>query len=213
MVFYTYVSLPISLPISHIQPLYPSCLSFSMPYLSHRLSLNMASPSIARPSRLLRLLIYMPSPRASQSRSEVQSLPGFEFNAPEPRPTKPKKPPTVNQPPDQPVNQPPDQPNAHIVPPSTYVPIPISLAITGFGISRSSKVAITMIDNPDIPLLSTKQDRSIDLDPKSLLESMKVPHHLRYHKELRINVKQRARNSPLILVGLSSLCSNMGNRI
>jgi hypothetical protein len=95
MVIYSYVSIPIPLPNpssesspksflriqSQIQPLNPSCLSFLMPYLSHRLSLNLASPSIAQLSRLLRLSIYMPSPRASQSRSEAPSLIRYGFNA------------------------------------------------------------------------------------------------------------------------------------
>jgi hypothetical protein len=138
-------STPYSIP--HIQPLFLLCLSISMPSLC-RLSLNLASPFIARLSRLLRLLIYMPSPRALQFRSEAPSLIGFKFNTPEARLTKPEKPPIINRRP--------DQPNAYIVPPSTYVPIPILLAIIAFGISRSLKVAIIMIDNPDIPLLSTK---------------------------------------------------------
>jgi hypothetical protein len=137
-----------------------------------RLSLNVPSPFIARLSRLLKLLIYMPSPRASLFRSEPPSLIGYEFNAPEAGPTKPKKLPTINRLP--------DQPNAHTVPPSTYVPIPILSVIMGFGISRSLKAAVIMIDNPDIPLLSTKQGRSIGLDPKSLLEFIKVPLHLQY---------------------------------
>jgi hypothetical protein len=183
MVFYTYVSLPTYyiLPIfnpifnplysiPHIQPLFSLCLLFSMPSLC-RLSLNLASPFIARLSRLLRLLIYMPSPRALQFRSEAPSLIGFKFNAPEARLTKPEKPPIINRRP--------DQPNAYIVPPSTYVPIPILPAIIVFGISRSLKVAITIIDNQVTPLPSTKQGRSIGLDHRSLRESIKVLNHLR----------------------------------
>jgi hypothetical protein len=51
----------------------------------------------------------MPSPRASQSRSEAPSLIGYEFNAPEAGPTKPTKTPTGNHLP--------SQPNAHTEPP------------------------------------------------------------------------------------------------
>jgi hypothetical protein len=170
-----------------------------------RLSPNSASPSIAQLSRLLRLSIYMPRPRASLFRSEVLIQIGYKSNAPEAGPTKPQKPPTVNRLP--------NQPNAYTVPLSTYVLIPLLLAIIGFGISRSLKVAIIMIDNQVIPLLSTKHGRSIGLDPKSLLESIKAPHHLQYYKESRINVRQRAKNSYLILIGLGVLYSNIGNRI
>jgi hypothetical protein len=190
----------------HIQPLYSSCLSFFMPSLS-RLSLNSASPFIAQLSRLWRLSTCMPSPRVSLFRSEAPSLIGYKFNAPEVGLTKPKKPPTVNHSP--------IQPNAHTVPPSTYVPKPILILreTTGFGLSKSLKVAIIMIDNQVTPLPSTKQGRSIGLDPKSLLESVKAPHQLQYRKEFRPNVRQQAKNLPLIPIGLSVLCSNIANQI
>jgi hypothetical protein len=90
----------------------------------------------------------MPSPKASQYRSEAPSLIVPYYDAPEVGPTIPERLPTVD-----PL---PDQPNAYIVLPSTYVPIPILLAIIAFGISRSLKVAITTIDNLVIPSLSTK---------------------------------------------------------
>jgi hypothetical protein len=190
--------------IPHNQPLYSLCLSFSMPSLC-RLSLNLASLSIAQLSRLLRLSIYMPNPRASQFRSEAPSLHKYEFNAPEAGLIKPRKLPTVDRQP--------NQPNVHTVPPSTYVPIPILPAIIAFGISRSLKVAIIIIDNQVIPLLSTKQGRLVGLDPKSLLESIKVLNHLQFHKESRINIKQQTKNLPLILIGSGGLCSNIANRI
>ncbi|KAJ5120390.1 uncharacterized protein N7515_009778 [Penicillium bovifimosum] len=52
------------------------------------------------------------------------------------------------------------------------------IATTGFGISRWLRAAITMIDNPDLLSLSTKQDRSSGIGPKSLLESIKAARRL-----------------------------------